>query len=115
MGLLGWVSDAAFHFAARIADVPENGALRVELAGEDILVCRSGGEMFAVENVCSHTGQPLERGVVRDGWIMCPFHGARFALDSGEVLRPPATCPIRTFPLRVSDGMIEVAVGAEGE
>lgn len=97
-----------FHRAANVSDVPENGSLRVELPGEDILLCRSGGEVFAIENLCSHTGQPLERGLVREGWIMCPFHGARFALDTGEVLRPPATCPIRTFAVRTVGDAIEV-------
>ena len=106
------MSRDAFHPAARLADVPDDGVLRVDVAGTELLLCRSEGALYAIENTCSHTGQPLERGLVRDGWIMCPFHGARFALDSGEVLRSPATCPILTFPLRVRDSVIEVAVGA---
>jgi nitrite reductase/ring-hydroxylating ferredoxin subunit len=47
---------------------------------------------------------------MRLGWIACPAHGARFDLATGEALGPPANAPIRTFAVRVSDGMIEVEV-----
>ncbi len=71
-------------------------------AGWEILLCRSGGKLFAVENRCSHRAQKLQGGPVRRGFIVCPHHGARFALTSGAPAGPPAIQALRTFPCRDS-------------
>jgi 3-phenylpropionate/trans-cinnamate dioxygenase ferredoxin component len=47
---------------------------------------------------------------MRGGWLSCPVHGARFDLETGEPLNPPATQPIQTFKVRIVDDTIEVAV-----
>lgn len=77
-----------------------------------LLLCQHEGALFALENRCSHAAAPLHCGRMRHGWIACPAHGARFDLASGEALSPPASTPVRTFPLRVEAGWIEVAVPA---
>ena len=77
--------------------------------GWEILVCRSGGKFFAVENRCTHRDQKLEGGRVRRGYIFCPHHGARFALASGAPRGNPATAALRTFTCR------EAAYGLEIE
>ncbi|MFD1613262.1 Rieske (2Fe-2S) protein [Sphingomonas tabacisoli] len=104
---------ADYRFAAHLSDLPEEGIASSVLDGQEILVCRSGGEVFAVENVCSHAGQPLAGGRVRNGWIMCPFHGARFDLETGQPLGPPAECPIRTYPVRIFGDAVEVDIGPD--
>lgn len=93
-------------------DVPDGGTLLVRLGdpARPVLLCRSGDAVHAIEPWCSHAFQELACGMVRDGWIACPAHGARFDLASGEPLNPPATKPVATFPLRVRDGTVEVAV-----
>jgi 3-phenylpropionate/trans-cinnamate dioxygenase ferredoxin component len=74
------------------------------------LLCLDEGQVYAVENRCSHLEEPLACGRVKWGWIACPAHGTRFDLATGEPMNPPATEPIRTFPVRVVGEMIEVAV-----
>ena len=101
--------DPVFTAALPLADLPDGNTRLVIVADETILLCHDEGQVFAVENQCSHLQEPLECGRVKWGWIACPAHGARFALATGEALGPPATTPIRTFPVRVKDGMIEVA------
>jgi 3-phenylpropionate/trans-cinnamate dioxygenase ferredoxin subunit len=92
-------------------DAVETGKqVAIELAGRSILICNSQGSLFAIENKCSHAEEALECGRIRNGWISCPAHGARFDLETGEALNPPAKDPIRTFALRVAGDMIEVAV-----
>lgn len=103
--------NTAFVPAIAVDAVAPGKAVKVVLAGRGILVCNSQDRLFAVENKCSHADESLECGRIRNGWIACPAHGARFDLDSGEAISPPAKDPIITFPLRVADGMIEVAVG----
>ena len=82
----------------------------VTVGGRAIVLCQSGGELFAIEDKCSHADEPLACGRIRNGWIACPAHGGRFDLETGEAVGPPATEPIRTYPVRVVGGMIEVAV-----
>jgi 3-phenylpropionate/trans-cinnamate dioxygenase ferredoxin component len=101
----GRMTDAPFAPALPLADLPEGQIKRV---GE-ILFCHNEGKVYAIENRCSHMGEPLECGRVRWGWISCPAHGARFDLETGDALNSPATLPIRTFPVRLVNGMIEVA------
>lgn len=104
------MSEASFQFVATLGDIPEDGVKVVEAGGLSILICKSEGQLFAVENRCSHAEEKLECGRMRRGWISCPVHGARFRLDTGEPMNPPATEPIRTFALRVTDGRIEIAI-----
>lgn len=98
-----------FTSALLLADLNEGAATLVNVAGEAILLCHDEGEVYAIENRCSHLEEPLACGKVKWGWIACPAHGARFDLATGQAMNPPATRPIRTFPVRVVDGMIEVA------
>jgi 3-phenylpropionate/trans-cinnamate dioxygenase ferredoxin subunit len=80
----------------------------VDVDGALVLVVNVGGELFAVEDVCTHDGAPLGDGTVEGDAVVCPRHGARFCLRTGAVLAPPAYAPIATFPLRVRDGVVEV-------
>jgi 3-phenylpropionate/trans-cinnamate dioxygenase ferredoxin component len=101
----GHMTTPDFAPALPLADLPEGGAKCVG----GILFCHDEGQVYAVENKCSHLEEPLEGGRVKWGWIACPAHGARFDLATGDAMNPPATAPIRTYPVRVVDGMIEVA------
>jgi 3-phenylpropionate/trans-cinnamate dioxygenase ferredoxin component len=98
----------SFYLALPLSDLPEGENRAIELAGLSILLCNDAGQIYAIENRCSHLDEPLTCGRVRRGWIACPAHGARFDLETGEALGPPATSPIRTYPVEVQDGMIHV-------
>lgn len=102
---------------ADVADVPEGGNRAFGLDGRSILVCRSGGEMYAFANRCPHALSPLEGGRVRARTIFCPLHGARFDISNGRSLNSLTDRPLRLYPLRIRDGRIEVAVpdGDEAE
>jgi 3-phenylpropionate/trans-cinnamate dioxygenase ferredoxin component len=100
----------AFTPAAKVQDVPEEGVLPVRMGAIDLLICRHEGVLYAIENRCSHADMPLDCGRVKFGWISCPAHGARFDLESGEALGPPATDPIRTFAVRVQGDDVCVAI-----
>ncbi len=81
-------------------------------AGEMIIaVVRSGGKLYAIEDVCTHDGEALTGGPVDDGEIICPRHGARFCLRTGEALSPPAYEPVKTFEVKVEAGRIWVRAG----
>jgi 3-phenylpropionate/trans-cinnamate dioxygenase ferredoxin component len=104
------MDDANFIAVAQLDELSEGVPKLVEVAGQSILLCLDEGRVFAVENRCSHADQPLECGRVRWGWIACPAHGARFDLETGEPLNPPASHPIRTYTVRVIDGQVKVSL-----
>ena len=87
--------------ACSLSDLPENGALRVELDGTPICIARSGGEVFAISDVCSHADVSLSEGDVEGGQIECWLHGSKFDLRTGAPTGLPAIKPVATYPVTV--------------
>ena len=95
-------------------ELPEGGMRRVEADGAGILLTRSGdGRICAIAATCSHFSGPLEEGVREGDAVVCPWHGSRFDLCSGQVLDGPAVFPQSTYETRVWEGSIEVRASEE--
>jgi 3-phenylpropionate/trans-cinnamate dioxygenase ferredoxin component len=77
-----------------------------EVDGVAVAIVRCGGELYAVEDRCTHDGESLGEAPVEDCQIICPRHGSRFCLRTGEALTPPAYEPLRTYRVREQDGRI---------
>jgi 3-phenylpropionate/trans-cinnamate dioxygenase ferredoxin subunit len=75
-----------------------------------VAVFNVDGELYAIEDVCTHDGEELTGGPVEGDQIICPRHGARFCLRSGKALTAPAYEDLPTYPVRIKDGRIQVAV-----
>ncbi len=99
-----------FTSVATTAELSSGTSLVVDAYGQSILLCNDAGNIYAIAPTCSHAEASLDCGVIKYGWIACPAHGARFDLETGEAIKLPATAPIKTFAVRVVDGVIEVAV-----
>lgn len=98
--------------ALKADEVAENTSRCVEIGGINVLVCRSGGEYFAVRNQCTHQDAPLLGGRVRNKMVSCPLHGMRYDLATGKPFGQLTHMPLPTYPVRVADGCIEIAVPA---
>jgi 3-phenylpropionate/trans-cinnamate dioxygenase ferredoxin subunit len=99
---MSWITVAA------IAELPPGQYRVVDVDGARIAVFNVDGEFHAVEDVCSHDGASLT-GLPLDGdQIICPRHGARFCVRTGEALTAPAYEPIERFPVRVENGVVQV-------
>lgn len=81
---------------------------RVEVAGVGVVLYRTEGRVLAVGERCPHLGAPMNDGWIDRDRIVCPWHGSRFACESGEVLRGPATAALPRYPARIRDGLVEV-------
>jgi 3-phenylpropionate/trans-cinnamate dioxygenase ferredoxin component len=103
-------AERAFVRACALADVPEDGALGVEVAGTPVAVVRAEGEVHALHDVCSHAEVPLSEGEVYDHTIECWLHGSCFDVRSGVPTGPPATVPVPVYPVKIEDGDVYVAV-----
>jgi NADPH-dependent 2,4-dienoyl-CoA reductase/sulfur reductase-like enzyme/nitrite reductase/ring-hydroxylating ferredoxin subunit len=75
---------------------------------EEVLLMRSGGDIFAVGAHCSHYHGPLAEGLVTGGSVRCPWHHACFDLRTGEAERAPALSPIDCWTVEARDGRIFV-------
>jgi 3-phenylpropionate/trans-cinnamate dioxygenase ferredoxin subunit len=82
--------------------------VRIEKNGESICVARVGDEVFAVNDVCSHSDASLSEGDITDFKIECWLHGAEFDLRTGEALTPPAVAPIKTYSVTVDGDSVTV-------
>ncbi len=97
-----------FRRACQVDEVPEPGSLRVEFDDIDVAIVRSDGELYAIEDVCSHAEVALSEGDVEGATIECWMHGSCFDLRSGAPTGPPATEPIEVFDVQVTDGVVHV-------
>lgn len=104
------MNDSMFQDLADIVDIPEGSSKSFQVSGQDILICHTKGEFFAVENKCSHAMSKLEGGRLRAYRLICPLHGAAFDVRDGSVQGKPAIEPIRVYPLRIDDGRIQVSL-----
>jgi 3-phenylpropionate/trans-cinnamate dioxygenase ferredoxin subunit len=97
-----WIS------VARIESIAPGDYAQVEVDGVIVAVFNVNGVFYAIEDQCTHDGGGLAGGAIEDCQIVCPRHGARFSLQTGAALSPPAYEPVRTYVTRVDDGMVEV-------
>ena len=97
-----------FERVASVSELSSGGRLSIIVDDIPSLLVQIENDYFAIEDVCSHDGQPLTNGPLEDCSITCPRHGARFDLKSGRPLCMPAIEPIRTFEVQVRDGEIFV-------
>lgn len=90
------------------ADFPV-GASRCFLVRETrIAVFRTADGWFAFDDECPHAKAPLSDGWLEEGCVVCPWHGARFDLGTGEALTPPAVSGVRIFRLRVENETLQL-------
>jgi 3-phenylpropionate/trans-cinnamate dioxygenase ferredoxin component len=86
--------------------------LPVEIDGTPVVLVRHRGEFFAVQNNCSHRDFPLSEAGFdpRDGVLVCAWHGGCFDVRTGAPVIPPASELVETFPVRVTDGWVEIGL-----
>lgn len=89
-----------------VEELPKGQYRCVDVDGTDAAVFNVDGELYALEDVCTHDGAPLTGGPVMGCEIVCPRHGAKFSLRTGKALTPPAYEPTAVFPVKVDEGII---------
>ena len=101
---------AQFAPVLELAAVPLGSMRACTVGTREIVVCHTRAGLFALDNICTHAEARLCEGRLRAMRLVCPLHGAAFDVRDGRVLAPPAACPLRTYPVRMRAGVIEVAL-----
>ena len=76
--------------------------------GTRITLANVAGTVFAIDDTCTHRGCSLGDGKLDGSTVQCACHGSRFDVTSGAVVRGPAKEPVRSYPVRVADGEVQV-------
>jgi nitrite reductase/ring-hydroxylating ferredoxin subunit len=74
----------------------------------ELAVYRVGGAFYATDDQCTHARARLSEGYLQDNVIECPLHQGSFHIPSGRALRAPARVAVRTYPVRVVGGRVQV-------
>jgi 3-phenylpropionate/trans-cinnamate dioxygenase ferredoxin subunit len=103
---------SALHSVCSADQLPEGETRIVEAEGRKIGVFNCGGELFAIEDRCSHDDGPLAEGPFDAAacTVECPRHGSLFDLRTGRPRSLPAYAPVDTFEVRVDDGDVKLEV-----
>ena len=88
-------------------DLPPGEAVRVE-ADVPLAVFNVDGELYALDDTCTHQDASLAEGYLEGCWVECPLHASTFDLRTGAVSGPPAKVGVRTHAVSVVDGVIHV-------
>lgn len=95
---------------AEAVDVAPGQVKVYEVRGRRIALCNVDGTFYAIDDVCTHDGGPLDQGELEGHQIECPRHGARFDVRSGRALTLPAVMPVHSYPVQVEDGVVKVGL-----
>jgi len=101
---------AEFKRVANVADIPEGQMRGFEVGFDKVAVCHTSEGFFAITDECSHDAAPISSGSVAGNEVVCPRHGARFDLKTGDVTAPPAVVGIDTLELKIENDEIFVKV-----
>lgn len=103
-------SEVNFIQIAPVTDLPIGERLFVEIDDKKIVLFNLGGNLYAIGDVCSHDGGPVGDGEIEGLDVICPRHGARFDIQTGQAILLPAVEDIPAYPVRIRDGMIEIGL-----
>ena len=99
-----------FIKVAKLTDIAAGKGLCVDVNGKKIGLFNLAGEVFAIDDICTHAHASLSEGDVSGDEIACPLHFATFNIRTGECTAPPADEDVATYPVRVVGDDIEVEV-----
>ena len=94
-----------------VDEVPDGTMKMAWVDGTDqVLVVNTGGELRAMQGICSHEYFELDKGFLTNGSLTCALHLSRFDLETAEPLDPPAEAPLACYPVEVVDGRVVIEV-----
>ena len=97
-----------FVKVAESKDIGPSSMKAVDVAGEKVCIINIEGNYYAIGNVCTHMGGPLNEGTLEGFEVECPWHGSKFDVRSGQPTKPPARQPVSSYEVKMQDNNILV-------
>ena len=86
----------------KVNALKENAAYKYAEEGENILICKSEGNLYAVKNCCGNTTLPLDGAAIEKGYLICPWHGCAYRLSDG-VMETNSMNKLKKYPVTISE------------
>ncbi len=102
-----------FVKVADLSEIPDPGKKVFELDDRLVVVVHAGGQVYCLEDLCTHDGGPLGEGQLDGHTIACPRHGAKFDIRDGRPLTMPATEATLVHEAKIENGVIYVKISTE--
>ncbi len=87
-------------------DIPEGKIREFKLQGQPIAIAHVKDKFYCFAGLCTHASCPLAGGDLKDYLISCYCHASQFDIRTGQVITPPATVPIKTYPLKIENAKV---------
>ena len=100
---------ADFVKVASTDDISPGDLMLVDLDGERVVLANSEGTIYALAELCTHAECPLSEGDLDGEELVCPCHGSRFNVKTGEVLSLPANEPLATYNVQIEGSDVLIA------
>ena len=95
---------------AKLTDVQPNKMFRASHNNREYLLANINGEIYAMDNTCSHEDASLYNGALKGHCVECPLHGSLFDFRNGQPDGNPATVAINTYPVTIKDNEIYIEI-----
>jgi naphthalene 1,2-dioxygenase system ferredoxin subunit len=102
------MTDSGWVKAAERGSLGDGEVIGVIVAGREIALYELDGEILATDDICTHAYAKLSDGWLDKGEIECPLHAGRFDPRTGKATAPPCVDDLKTYPVRVEGGEIQV-------
>lgn len=96
--------------AVSVEAIPEEEVIGVDVGGREIALYRVDGQVYATDNICTHGHARLCDGFLEGHEIECPLHQGKFDIRDGRAMCAPLTVDVRTYPIRIEEGKVFVAL-----
>ena len=83
----------------------------MDVEGESLALARVDGDIYCIDNICTHDGGPLGEGELEGTALECPRHGARFDVCTGRALSFPAVVPVNAYDVKIEGQDVLVDLG----
>jgi nitrite reductase/ring-hydroxylating ferredoxin subunit len=93
-----------------IGDVSPGELKQFNINNKELLVINLKGKMLCLAARCTHAGAPLEEGELIDSTLICPWHGSRFNVNTGQVLKGPAEKPLKVYRTKIREDTLVVEI-----
>ena len=95
---------------ASVSDLPSGTTKKFALGNSDILLANVDGQIYAVDDMCTHEDSSLSLGCLKGELVSCTLHGSRFNVRTGEPMEEPATEALQRYNVRIQNERIEIAL-----
>ncbi len=99
-----------FVSVAKVSETAPGHISVREVDGKRVALCNVDGQFYAIDDVCTHDGGPLDQGVLEGNRVECPRHGAKFDVTTGRAVVLPAVRPVQTYAVVVDGDEVKVRV-----